>query len=232
VDVGAKALIIYNNNVYLDSRKVAPLIGLEHPDLLEGINHMVDILANNGQDVSEKFIPYMRGGRVLWYRLSRSGCDMVAMALTSDETTRLLFINAYTDRFRRGEKKLARLLSEDWQRKRKQNISGQISFHDTIKELVTYAEQMGSKNAGFYYTDYNRLLNRTVGLNDGERDEATSMQLDKLNQANTYAGEIIKKGIADGDDYHDIYKTVKQELTTLKKFWDMTLPSLPQEVEG
>ena len=61
----ALSISIYNNNVYLDSRKVAPMIGLEHPDLLEGIHHMVDILANNGQDVSEKFIPYMRGGSVL-----------------------------------------------------------------------------------------------------------------------------------------------------------------------
>lgn len=224
-------IIIYNNQVYMDSRKVAPLIGLEHDALLTGINHMVDILRDNGQDTDNKFIPVKKKGDVLWYRLSRSGCDAVAVELTPDETTRLLFINEYTDRFRRGEKKLKQLLSEDWQRKRKMNISGQLSFHDAIKELVTYAEKNGSKNAKFYYTDYNRLLNRTVRLAEGERDEATSMQMDKLNQANMYAGEVIKQGIADGADYHNIYKAVKQKLAMLKEFWDLTMPKLLEEVE-
>ena len=46
-----------------------------------------------------------------------------------------------------------------------------------------------------------------------------------------YAGEIIKQGIADGIDYHKIYKAVREKLITLKEFWDMTLPKLP-EVEA
>ena len=223
--------IIFNDNVYADSRRVAPMIGLEHEALLTGINHMVDVLTDNGQDVSDKFVPYKRGGDVLWYRLSRSGCDAVAVALTPDETTRFLFINQYTDSFRRGEKKLRQLQSEDWQRKRKLNVAGQINFHDTIKELVTYAEQMGSRNANFYYVDYNRLLNRAVGLIDGERDEATAMQLDNLSKANTWAGEIIKQGIANGGDYHDIYKAVKQRMAAFKEFLEMTTSTLPMGVE-
>ena len=223
--------IIFNDNVYADSRRVAPMIGLEHEALLTGINHMVDVLTDNGQDVSDKFVPYKRGGDVLWYRLSRSGCDAVAVALTPDETTRFLFINQYTDSFRRGEKKLRQLQSEDWQRKRKLNVAGQINFHDTIKELVTYAEQMGSRNANFYYVDYNRLLNRAVGLMDGERDEATAMQLDNLSKANTWAGEIIKQGIANGGDYHDIYRAVKHRMAAFKEFLEMTTSTLPMGVE-
>lgn len=214
--------------LYADSRTVAPAIGLEHDALLAGINHMVDVLRDNEKDISDKFIPCKQGGNVVWYRLSRSGCDMVAAELTPDETTRILFINEYTNTFRHRERKLKNLLSAEWQEKRKLNATRQTNFHDTIKELVTYAEQMGSRNANFYYTDYNRLLNRTVGLMDGERDEATTMQLENLNKANIWAGEIIKQGIANNDDYHDIYKAVKQRMKMFAEFLEMTLPKLSE----
>lgn len=218
---------MYMDCRYIDSRKVAPMIGIEHTALLAGIAHMVDILSENGQDVSEKFIARKRGGNVVWYHLSRSGCDAVAVALTPDETTRLLFINQYTDTFRRKERKLQQLMSEDWQRKRSLNKSEQKDFSDVAKELTEYAKQNGSKNSGRYYTNFNRLMNRTVGLEDGDRDMATAMQLDKLSAANTWAGKIIKQGIAKGDDYHDIYRAVKTKTAVLKEFWEMTTPTLP-----
>lgn len=226
-------LKIYSRNggLYVTSREVAPMIGLPHDQLMTGIADITGTLETQGQDTSTKFIPCKQGRIIQSYLLSRSGCDMVALLLIPDKTTRILFTNAYTNKFRKKEAMLQNLLSESWQKKRSLNKAGQIGLHDAIKGLVEYAESCGSTNAKRYYTSYNKLLDSAVGLNSGERDTATATQLEELNKLNTMAGKVIRQGIADGIDYHDVYKSVRTKVELYKELQELTMPKLPEVTE-
>lgn len=219
-----------NGGLYMSSRDVAPMIGLPHDQLVADIADMVSTLQAEGEDVSEKFIPRKQGKAILYYMMSRSGCDAVAIALTPDNTTRLVFINRYTDKFRRREETLKNLLSESWQKKRALNKAGQADFNDTIKGLVEYAESCGSTNAKRYYNLYNKLLDSAVGLNSGERDTATATQLEELNKLNTMAGRLIRQGIAEGIDYHLIYKNVREKVELYQELQELAMPKLTEVV--
>ena len=226
-------LRIYNRNggLYVTSREVAPMIGLPHDQLMTGIADITGTLESQGQDISTKFIPCRQGRIIQSYLLSRSGCDMVALLLIPDKTTRILFANAYTNRFRKREAMLQNLLSESWQKKRSLSKAGQFGFHDAIKELVEYAESCGSTNAKRYYTSYNKLMDSAVGLNSGERDTATATQLEELNKLNTMAGRLIQQGIAQGIDYHLIYKNVKEKVELYQELQELAMPRLPEVTE-
>lgn len=98
----------------------------------------------------------------------------------------------------------------EWLETRKQGKLTRKSETDTIKALVEYAKEQGSKNADLLYTVYTKLANKTAGI-DG-RDRANVMQLNNLNLIEHIILNVIKDGMAKDKHYKDIYQDSKLAL--------------------
>lgn len=104
--------------------------------------------------------------------------------------------------------------SEEWQITRKYGIITRKSETDTLKVLVEYAMEQGSKHADKLYTVYSKLANKVIGIKN--RDNATVEQLNNLSLAENIIIHCIRVGIADGKHYKEIYQDSKKRLEMFK----------------
>ena len=102
-----------------------------------------------------------------------------------------------------------------WQGTR--SLGKQIRKEETeaIKELVEYAKGQGSRNAGRYYISLSRLADAAAGISD--RDKSTVLQLNALLMAERMIAEEIKRGIALGIFYREIYGACKSRLAQFQE---------------
>lgn len=106
------------DNVYLDSREVAVILGKSHKQMLRNINSYIAILNRpfgTKTDTNEYFMPssYVgpRGRTYPCFLLSMLGCDMVATFTDGDKG--LLFTALYTKKF--GELEATKKADQDMQ---------------------------------------------------------------------------------------------------------------------
>lgn len=104
--------------------------------------------------------------------------------------------------------------SKEWQETRKNGILTRKAETSTIKQLVEYAKNQGSKNSDKLYMTYSKLANRIIGVN--KRDTATIMQLNNLSLAENIILHCIENGIKEGKPYKEIYQDSKQRLDMFK----------------
>lgn len=115
--------------------------------------------------------------------------------------------------------------TEEWIESRKLSKLNRRAETDTLKELVEYAQANGSKNATRYYSAYSKLANKVVGITN--RDEAHIPQLNTLSVVESIIKSTVHEGIAQGMDYHDIYKVCKEKLLVFSDT-SYTLDDYPQ----
>lgn len=78
---------IENNQMVLDSREVAEMVGMRHADLMRNIDHYIDVMGQNAKLRSDDFFikqTYTAGTGKQYkrYDLTKQGCEMVANKLT------------------------------------------------------------------------------------------------------------------------------------------------------
>ena len=78
---------IENNQVVLDSREVAKMVGMRHADLMRNIDHYIEVMGQNAKLRSDDFFikqTYTAGTGKQYkrYDLTKQGCEMVANKLT------------------------------------------------------------------------------------------------------------------------------------------------------
>lgn len=85
---------------------------------------------------------------------------------------------------------------------------------ESIKALVDYAAQQGSKNSERYYTNLSRLADDTAGID--ERDKAQTVQLTSLMLIEKIIAREIQSGIQAQMPYKAIYQTIKGKLAAFR----------------
>ena len=78
---------IENNQMVLDSREVAKMVGMRHADLMRNIDHYIEVMGQNAKLRSDDFFikqTYTAGTGKQYkrYDLTKQGCEMVANKLT------------------------------------------------------------------------------------------------------------------------------------------------------
>jgi Rha family phage regulatory protein len=99
----------HKNQLVVDSRDVAEMVGKNHKDLLESIRNYIQYLESGKFRSQDFFISHtykVDGNNKTYdcYLLTRKGCDMVANKMTGEKG--VLFTAAYVDRFYEMERKL------------------------------------------------------------------------------------------------------------------------------
>ncbi len=112
---------------------------------------------------------------------------------------------------------MRRLLQEqstdEWKFLRKEGKPVRLAETATIKQLVEYAKNRGSRGYKNLYTNYTSLANKTVGIK--HIDDATIMQLNYLKLIENIFAQIILAGMAENKDHHDIFKDCKAKAAQL-----------------
>ena len=86
---------------------------------------------------------------------------------------------------------------------------------DSIKKLVDYATQQGSKSASKYYMSVTKMTYDLLGLEAGQRDNLTKDQAQQLGMAELMVDIAIRNGIAMGLEYKAIYQLAKERVKHL-----------------
>lgn len=206
-----------NNNIVVDSRQVAQMVGKRHKNLIRDIDKYNMILTSSNLSPLTFFIESTykdeKGEIRPCYLLTKKGCDMVANKLIGEKG--VLFTANYINAFYEMECLLLQKQTQDWQTARQLGKLTRRSETDVIKEFIEYAKQQGSKNADKYYINFSKLANEIAGV-DG-RELASARQLSNLDLVENILLNCIKEGIAKNLTYKAIYQFCKDRLENVAR---------------
>lgn len=99
-----------------------------------------------------------------------------------------------------------------WQDTRADNKECSKAFNEAVKQFVDYAIANGSKHAKNYYTNFNKLINKSANIKT--RDNSTISGLNNTIMAMKIATKCILSGISKGLHYREIYTQCKTQINT------------------
>lgn len=158
-----------------------------------------------------------KGGRpTKVYRLNEEQAALLMTYLGNTEIVRT-FKKRLVHQFFEMRKFIAERHTKEWVETRQQGKMTRKSETDVIKELVEYAKDQGSTHSYMLYTTYSKLANRMVGIKGKERDIATTIQLNNLNIFENIILNLIRVGMSQEMDYHDIYRLCESRCVQAKE---------------
>lgn len=188
------------------SLKVAEVFEKQHKDVLEAVR---DILA--AENSATKFFHEStfanRGKKYPMYIMNRDGFSLLAMGFTGKKA--LQFKLKFIEAFNAMEQKLLQQQNEQWQAVRSGTKGGYKELSAAVKELCDWAASQGCDvPEKYFYANFAKLLNKTLGIQAGKRDELELWQLYEIDKLQYIAKTIIKGSVAKGGSdyrlpYHD-----------------------------
>lgn len=119
----------------------------------------------------------------------------------------------YHAAFNAMEAALAERQSAEWQEIRAETKRGYKELSAAVKELYEFAKAHGCNvSEKVFYINFAKLMNKTLGINPGTRDDLASWQLYEIEKIQFIARTIIAGLLAQGADYHEPYRHFKATL--------------------
>lgn len=192
----------------MDSRVLAEGLGIQHRNLIE-------LMTEYRTDFEEL-------GKLRFETeaspSSRTGQRVKFARLTEDQCYLLLTYSRNTERVRRLKLRLVQAFREARsaaEMRRVEYLPGYHQLHDDIQALAA-----GSPNARFVHLNVNKLVNRTAGLDAGERRRAAAPQLAALILAQSLAARAMRGA----GDHHEGFARVKVALHSLQELLTLAGP--------
>lgn len=117
--------------------------------------------------------------------------------------------------------------SAEWQQSR---LTGKKVRRDEtdiiLTKLIPHAEAQGSKNVGKLYMTYSKLVNSTLGIESGQRDNLPLAYVDAIKFLERAIENIISIEVDKGTYYKEIYQICKAKCQIIKDL--AFLPSIKQ----
>ncbi|MBR4382119.1 MAG: Rha family transcriptional regulator [Selenomonadaceae bacterium] len=190
------------------SLKVAEYFGKRHDRLLQTIEEQYGGLHEFVEMFRKTTYTDNCGRRQPMYLMNRDGFSLLAMGFTGKKA--LQFKLDYIKAFNAMEAALAERASAEWQEIRSETKRGYKDLSAAVHELYEWAASHGCKaSEKVFYMNFAKLLNKTLGINPGERDDLAAWQLYEIDKLQFIARTIIAGLIASGEDYHLPYKNCK-----------------------
>lgn len=193
------------------SLKVAEVFGKRHNDVLRAIESAQDNLrkiAHVEKAIIKSEYVDAKGERRPMYLLNRDGFTFVAMGFTGAKATEFKW--NYIQAFNQMEAALAERQSAEWQEVRGATKDGYKELSAAVKELYEFAKAHGCNvSERVFYINFAKLMNKTLGIAPGTRDDLATWQLYEVEKLQFIARTIIAGLIACGADYHKPYRDCK-----------------------
>ena len=100
----------------------------------------------------------------------------------------------------------------EWHKARRDYKIAILKMTDTIRDkLIPLAIKQGMEpeKAQFFYNNYNRLLNKYLGIKSDSRELLSQRQLFEMEKMSALAAARIEKCVSEEIEYHAIYYDVK-----------------------
>lgn len=156
-----------------------------------------------------------KGGiqKISYYQLNEEQAVFL-MTLLRNSKIVMAFKKELVKQFYQMRQLLLEKQTQLWQNTRIESKTNRLMETDEIKRLVEYVKSQGSKNADKYYITFSKLANKAVGLDSGQRDNATAGQLNNLVLIENIINNVIKDGIKKEIYYKEIYQDCKNRINS------------------
>jgi len=191
-------LITTTTEARVDSRLLAQHLHNKHQSLFE-------LIKNHRSDFEELGLLRFQTGEV-----SGGRPEKFAM-LNEDQCTLALSYSKNTPRVRQLKVQLVKAFGEH-RRAASMRQSEYLPGHNQLKDVI-HIKAAGSSNERHVHMNVAKLLNKTVGLEAGQRASAPVPQLALMIVAQMMAATAMQGA----HDHHDGYQRVKQSMLTLSE---------------
>jgi phage regulator Rha-like protein len=202
------ALIEKKQEARVSSLVLSEHLGNTHKAVLQLIDNNKEAFKKLGQ------LPFEMGVN------SKKGAGQTTRfaLLNEDQSYLLLAFSRNTERVKELKLNLIQAFSRF--RRERQNAVDYLPFyhelHDSIKALAEYAQANGSKKEAYHFhMNYNKLINRVCGIESGQRQNLGVNIRVNITNVTAMVITTIKRGIAAGTDYHDIYQQAKVNVESI-----------------
>lgn len=157
------------------------------------------------------------------YLCTRDGFSLLAMGFTGKDA--LEWKLKYIDAFNKMEAFIAERKSSEWLITRKQGKLIRRAETDTLANLVEYAEAQGSRNMRKkVYTIYSQMVNKLVGIENGQRDTAPFKTISVIAFLEDMILHTVDEEMRKGTHYKEIYKICKANGEQIMRFAYLPVP--------
>lgn len=223
-------LSIKNNEVLVSTREIASKFGKDHKEVMYAIEGRIDSagkVKNNGllQEISGISHPSKYFISSIYrdsmnreqqeFLLTRDGFTLLAMGFSGSKA--LKWKLSYIEAFNYMEAILREKQSAEWKYSRLEGKKARKDETDVImSKLIPHAESQGSKNAGKLYMNYSKLVNSTLGIQAGQRDNLPLSYIDAIRFLERAIENIISIEVDKGTHYKEIYQVCKAKCNIIK----------------
>lgn len=207
---------IKKNDVFTDSMVIANGTGYEHHTITRKIRDFKNEFEELGKVGCENQ-PLPSGQKQKIYLLNEPQASYILTLLENNDIVRRFKLELVKEFFHMRQFILERQTAE-WQQSRL--IGKQIRKDETdviLDKLIPLAESQGSKNAGKLYMVYSKLVNSTLGIKAGERDNLPISYVDSIRFLERAISNIIFIEADKGTYYKEIYQICKTKCQIIKE---------------
>lgn len=203
--------IVNMDGLRVDTRTLAPKLDIRHRNLIQNIRSYESEFAELGRVPFQTETLQTPGGtQEVGYALLNEDQAYFLLTLSRNSPlvvkAKLSLVKAF---------KSARETLEHSTLARLEGKKARRIETDSIKKLVEYATQQGSKSASKYYMSVTKMTYDLLGLEAGQRDNLTKDQAQQLGMAELMVDISIRNGIAMGLEYKAIYQLAKERVKHL-----------------
>jgi len=216
-------VIVKKNEVYTNSLVIAEGIERNHVSVTRNIQRYNKDINDLGK-VELAVIPSESGQKQNVYFLNET--QAVFLLTLMDNSPKVIeFKKNLAIEFVRMRQFILERQSAEWQQSR---LTGkQIRKDETdiiLTKLIPLAESQGSQNAGKLYMIYSKLVNSTLSIEAGQRDNLPVSYVDAIKFLERAIENIISIEVDKGTNYKDIYQVCKAKCQIIKEL--AFLPSI------
>lgn len=202
-----------NGILVTTSNRVAEELGVRHDNLLNKIDDYVNKFSSpelSGQFYIPSEYKTRDGRTVRNYLITKKGIAQLIGGYNSSVEKAFDLNVAYINRFEEMEQILSNKKDSDWLLTREKGKLVRRKETDVIQDLIVYATEQGSQNAGKLYMTYSKLVNKLVGVEPNSRDKIEFKKLISIQQLEDLFSKVIKDNMDKKVYYKEIYQKCKE----------------------
>ncbi len=210
-------VLIQKKTIITDSLTVAENFGKQHKHVLEKIENLLK--DDDEGRLNFRLSSYInsQNKEQKKYTMGRRSFSILCMSFTGKKA--LKWKHRFFDAFEAMERQLLNQQNSSWLDTRSSGKGVRLDFTDSIKKVVDFAGQSGSKNPGRYYSTFTKmvygLLFDLKKVPKDFRDTLNEETLKQLQLIEWKASQWIDDAVIGSEDYHAPYYEVKAKIQTL-----------------
>lgn len=211
------------NELFTNSLVISERTGYDHHTITRKIRDYADEFAELGK-VGYQNQPLPSGQTQKIYVLDEPQASFLMTLLENNEVVRRFKLELVKE-FYRMRRFILEKQSAEWQQSRLTGKQVRKSETDVIlTKLIPHAESQGSQNAGKLYMTYSKLVNATLGIQAGQRDNLPQSYVDAIRFLENAIENIISMEVDKGTHYKEIFQVCKVKCQIIKEL--AFLPSI------